>query len=96
MEPPLSPPQEQIPDSLVKETDGGPEGNYPMRAKFEAMCREAQIAITEQIEAIDGSGTFREDAWIRPTGGGGMSRVLTDGNVFFDKKGRRINVALAD
>lgn len=81
---------DEVPDSLVKEGDG-PDGNYPMRAKFEKMCREAQIAITAQIEEIDGGGTFQEDAWIRPTGGGGMSRVLTNGNVF-EKAGVNLSV----
>lgn len=82
---------DEIPESLVKDTDGGPEGNYPMRTKFEAMCREAQISITKAIEEIDGSGQFQEDAWVRPTGGGGMSRVLTNGNVF-EKAGVNLSV----
>jgi len=81
----------EIPDSLVKDGDG-PDGNYPMRARFEKMCREAQIKITKAIEEIDGSGkSFKEDSWIRPTGGGGMSRVLTDGNVF-EKAGVNLSV----
>jgi len=55
------------------------------------MCREAQVAITAKIEEIDGGGTFQEDAWVRPTGGGGMSRVLTGGNVF-EKAGVNLSV----
>jgi len=81
---------EAVPDSLVREEDG-PEGNYPMRAKFERLCREAQISITSAIQEIDGSGTFREDAWVRANGGGGMSRVLTDGAVF-EKAGVNLSV----
>jgi coproporphyrinogen III oxidase len=81
---------EEVPESLVKDGDG-PDGNYPMRAKFEKMCREAQIAITAKIEEIDGGGKFQEDAWVRPTGGGGMSRVLTDGDVF-EKAGVNLSV----
>jgi len=81
---------DQVPESLVKDGDG-PDGNYPMRAKFEKMCREAQVAITAKIEEIDGGGTFQEDAWVRPTGGGGMSRVLTGGNVF-EKAGVNLSV----
>jgi coproporphyrinogen III oxidase len=34
---------------------------------------------TAFFEAIDGVGRFREDPWERPGGGGGVSRVLTDG-----------------
>jgi coproporphyrinogen III oxidase len=81
---------EDIPESLVKEGDG-PDGNYPMRAKFEKMCRDAQKDITKAIEEIDGGGTFKEDAWVRPTGGGGMSRVLSGGKVF-EKAGVNLSV----
>lgn len=34
------------------------------------------------LEAADGMAKFREDAWERPGGGGGRSRVLEDGAVF--------------
>jgi coproporphyrinogen III oxidase len=34
------------------------------------------------IEAADGSARFREDAWQRPEGGGGRSRVMENGAVF--------------
>lgn len=37
--------------------------------------------ITSAIEAVDG-GRFRRDAWQRAEGGGGESRVLTEGQVF--------------
>lgn len=79
-----------VPDSLVREGDG-PDGNYPMRAKFEKMCREAQLKITEQIAAIDGGATFQEDCWTRANGGGGMSRVLANGKVF-EKAGVNLSV----
>ncbi|CAJ1949675.1 unnamed protein product [Cylindrotheca closterium] len=81
---------EKIPDSLVREGDG-PEGNYPMRSKFEKMCREAQISITKAIEDIDGDANFREDCWTRANGGGGMSRVLSGGKVF-EKAGVNLSV----
>merc|ERR1719183_2632629 len=71
-----------VPESLVREGESGPDGNYPMRAKFEKMCREAQLKITKAIEDIDGKASFQEDAWVRDNGGGGMSRVMCDGNVF--------------
>jgi coproporphyrinogen III oxidase len=38
--------------------------------------------ICDAIEAADGSGRFRRDAWSRDEGGGGESRVLTAGTVF--------------
>src|ERR1700712_2269705 len=37
--------------------------------------------ITAAVEIIDTS-RFRRDAWQRPEGGGGESRVLTEGSVF--------------
>lgn len=40
-----------------------------------------QDAICNALAAEDGCG-FREDAWQRPGGGGGRSRVLEQGNVF--------------
>jgi coproporphyrinogen III oxidase len=42
---------------------------------------ELQERITAAVEKID-SGLFRRDAWERPEGGGGESRVLSDGVVF--------------
>ena len=78
------------PDSLVREEDG-PDGNYPMRAKMEKMLREAQISITQAIADIDGGATFREDCWKRAEGGGGVSRVLTGGDVF-EKAGVNLSV----
>ena len=82
---------DSIPDSLVREADGGPDGNFPMRYKFEKLCREAQISITKAIEEIDGEATFQEDCWTRENGGGGMSRVLSGGKVF-EKAGVNLSV----
>lgn len=41
-----------------------------------------QQDICTQLEAEDGAGTFLRDEWLRPAGGGGVTRVLTDGAVF--------------
>jgi len=78
---PLSPPRRQVyidkaPATLLR-ADGQDSG---MRAKFEAMIRKKQDEICAAIEAVDGK-KFREDSWTRPGGGGGISRVLQDGNV---------------
>ncbi len=40
-----------------------------------------QGRICEQLENADGAGKFRSDEWQRPGGGGGISRVITDGNI---------------
>ncbi len=42
------------------------------------------------MEDVDGI-KFREDSWIRPGGGGGISRVLQDGNVW-EKAGVNVSV----
>ena len=41
-----------------------------------------QDQICERLAAVDGRGVFETDAWDRPEGGGGISRVITDGEVF--------------
>jgi len=43
---------------------------------------ELQDTICAKISEIDGGAEFREDSWDRAEGGGGRSRVITDGNVF--------------
>ena len=47
-----------------------------IRGRFERRIREAQNEICAAVEAEDGEGKFREDAWCRPGGGGGVSRVM--------------------
>ncbi len=41
-----------------------------------------QDRICAGVEEEDGRGRFREDVWTREQGGGGISRVLTEGAVF--------------
>jgi coproporphyrinogen III oxidase len=41
-----------------------------------------QDRISSAVEAADGGARFREESWERPDGGGGRSRVLSDGAVF--------------
>jgi coproporphyrinogen III oxidase len=78
---------DSIPESLVKTI----EGNDSMRRKFELACRTAQAEICKAIEDLDGEGKFREDAWVRESGGGGLSRVLSGGKVF-EKAGVNLSV----
>ncbi len=47
-----------------------------------ALFRDVQLRITAALEAADGAARFREDAWQRPGGGGGLTRVLEGGAVF--------------
>ena len=41
-----------------------------------------QDSICQALETVDGQATFFEDAWQRDAGGGGRTRVLTNGKVF--------------
>ena len=41
-----------------------------------------QSRIVAELEQLDGKQNFRRDAWERPGGGGGLSCVLSDGDVF--------------
>ncbi len=41
-----------------------------------------QDTICAALEAEDGGKKFQEDSWVRPEGGGGRSRVLSEGRVF--------------
>ncbi len=46
-----------------------------MRARFEKQIREAQNSICAAIEELDGT-KFRQDAWTRSGGGGGITRIM--------------------
>lgn len=48
----------------------------------EAFLRALQDRIGTEIETADGRAHFVEDAWQRPGGGGGRTRVLKEGAVF--------------
>src|SRR5438309_2824073 len=57
-------------------------GDYVMRDRAAAYFRDLQDRICAGLEDLDGPGRFREDRWDRPGGGGGQTRVLTDGGRF--------------
>ena len=52
-----------------------------MRLRMEAMIHEHQDKIVFALEQIDGC-KFKRDSWTRKQGGGGISCVLQEGNVF--------------
>jgi coproporphyrinogen III oxidase len=54
----------------------------PLGDRARDFFRGLQDRITSALEASDGRGRFREDAWSRPGGGGGRTRVLADGALF--------------
>ena len=78
------------PTTLLRDGSGEAGDDSAMRAKFEQMIRKAQDEICDAISKLDGK-PFHEDAWTRPAGGGGVSRVLQDGNVF-EKAGVNVSV----
>lgn len=53
----------------------------PRVADVKRYLLELQDSICTRLAAVDGGGTFVEDNWQRPEGGGGCSRVLTEGAV---------------
>jgi coproporphyrinogen III oxidase len=44
--------------------------------------KSLQDGICQKLEQVDGGAQFKQDEWERPEGGGGRSRVMTNGNVF--------------
>jgi len=52
------------------------------RSRVVAWVEEVHDSITDFFTAADGGGSFREDAWDRPGGGGGWARVMIEGETF--------------
>ena len=59
-----------------------PIGSTPDTASVKSYLLGLQDRICSAVEAEDGSGRFEEERWERPEGGGGRSRVLSEGTVF--------------
>lgn len=53
-----------------------------MKEQFINHIQTLQNIITENLERLDGKAKFAEDIWQRPEGGGGISRVIENGEVF--------------
>mmetsp|Transcript_9962 Transcript_9962/g.24791 ORF Transcript_9962/g.24791 Transcript_9962/m.24791 type:complete len:440 (+) Transcript_9962:41-1360(+) len=82
----------QLRASMCKESDP-PDS---VRRKFEAICANAQDRICAAIEEVDGKGKFDRDAYDRGAKpGGGVARVLTNGNVF-EKAGVNLSVVYSE
>lgn len=56
---------------------------------------ELQNRICSALEFVDGKSHFQEDTWTRPEGGGGITRVISNGNVF-EKGGVNTSVVHGD
>jgi coproporphyrinogen III oxidase len=79
--------------SLVRRLLGRPQDNgsaggalelppEDSRRRARAMVMGLQDEICAGLESLDGEGTFVEESWERPEGGGGRSRVMREGRVF--------------
>lgn len=76
-------------DTLAKRK-GAITADSPMRLRMEDFILKQQKIIVKELEKIDGK-KFRVDTWSRDAGGGGVSCVLQEGNVF-EKAGVNISV----
>ena len=52
------------------------------KKEFVSFLRNLQDSICQTIEDEDGSGTFKEEKWERLEGGGGRTRIISEGAVF--------------
>lgn len=53
-----------------------------VKEEFSNYVLALQSRICIALEAIDGKAVFEEDRWTREEGGGGLSKIITDGHVF--------------
>ena len=59
-----------------------PNTDIAVKDRWVQFIYTLQDDICGALEACNGKATFAEDAWQRPEGGGGKTRVITNGNVF--------------
>ncbi|MDR3430450.1 MAG: oxygen-dependent coproporphyrinogen oxidase [Rouxiella aceris] len=59
-----------------------PVNPLPDIAEVKTFLLSLQARICQQLTDADGGAQFKQDHWVREEGGGGQSRVLTDGKVF--------------
>ncbi|MGI9174889.1 MAG: oxygen-dependent coproporphyrinogen oxidase [Rhodothermales bacterium] len=64
-----------------------------MAHRMQRLVEDVQARICDGLEALDGQAAFRSDQWSREGGGGGLSRVLEDGDVW-EKAG--VNTSAVD
>jgi coproporphyrinogen III oxidase len=53
----------------------------PAREEIAAWLKGLQTDICSQLEKADGAAKFTTEEWSRPEGGGGITRVISNGNV---------------
>ena len=68
--------------STVPETTSKNLPPADARERAKEFVMSIQDEICQGLEELDGVAKFQEDAWERPGGGGGRTRVISDGGVF--------------
>jgi len=66
---------------MTDSTPGAPDSSAAEATAVKRYLNELHDRITAAVEGIDAA-KFRRDSWTRPEGGGGESRILSDGSVF--------------
>ena len=51
-----------------------------MKTQIKTYLKDLQDNICAALETADGKATFKEDIWEHHSGGGGRTRVITDGH----------------
>jgi coproporphyrinogen III oxidase len=74
----ISPMTVSTPADPTRTLNGPPTDSKQRVVDF---LRSLQDSICQKLEATDGKGTFQQDEWERPEGGGGRSRVMREGNI---------------
>jgi coproporphyrinogen III oxidase len=72
-------PEPRIIIDLIRSIIMNPDSLFVQASSY---FRGLQDRITTALGQFDGQGIFREDLWERPEGGGGRTRILSDGAVF--------------
>ncbi|XP_019382921.1 PREDICTED: oxygen-dependent coproporphyrinogen-III oxidase, mitochondrial [Gavialis gangeticus] len=62
-----------------------------MRSRVELLLMETQARVCRALAQLDGAAAFSVDSWERQEGGGGISCVLQDGDIF-EKAGVNVSV----
>src|SRR5579859_1657301 len=52
------------------------------KAKFEQLIAGLQNSICREVELLDSREKFKEEVWTRAEGGGGVTRIFSNGNIF--------------
>jgi len=66
-----------------------------MKDRFFNYIQSLQETITSQLEKTDGKAAFQKDEWQRESGGGGLTMVIENGNIF-EKGGVNISKVYGD